>query len=116
MPGGRMISPNGDTVPLQMRRQYEFSFSSIVEGKPVMWDLRAQEMIKEGTDDSPPVHEWRHVTDVIPPSGSWQKRTYRFKCPNMVQTNLSYWLSFRMPEGDVKFLLDNLNLKEIESR
>ncbi|MDD5678661.1 MAG: hypothetical protein PHW60_11855, partial [Kiritimatiellae bacterium] len=66
------------------------------------------------TENTAPVWEDRRISDTISPSGAWQKRTYRFKCPNTVQSNLNYNLFFRMPEGDVKFLLDNLSLKEIE--
>ncbi|MDO9542960.1 MAG: VCBS repeat-containing protein [Kiritimatiellia bacterium] len=113
VPGARVISPLG-RLPLQIRRQYEFSFSSIIEGKPVMWSLWAHEVVKNATESAPAVHEWRLISNMIPPSGAWQKRTYRFKCPNTVQSNLDYNLYFRMPEGDVKFLLDNLSLKEIE--
>jgi len=115
VPGARVIAING-RIPLQLKRQYEFTFSSIVEGKPVMWGLWAHELTQNETDDSPGREEYRHVTDMIPPSGAWQKRTYRFKCPNTVQSNLNYNLFFRMPEGDVKFMLDNLSLKEIEPR
>ncbi|MDD5677626.1 MAG: VCBS repeat-containing protein [Kiritimatiellae bacterium] len=113
VPGGRVIAPSGP-LPLQIKRQYEFSFSSVIEGKPVTWSLWAHEIVKEGTENTAPVWEDRRISDTISPSGAWQKRTYRFKCPNTVQSNLNYNLFFRMPEGDVKFLLDNLSLKEIE--
>ena len=112
LPGARVIAPNG-SLPLKIRRQYELSFSSIVEGKPVVWGLWAHEVVKEATEDTANVWEWRLISDTIPSSGAWQKRTYRFKCPNTVQSNLNYNLYFRMPEGEVKFLLDNLSLKEM---
>jgi hypothetical protein len=113
VPGGRVISPAG-SLPLKIKQQYEFSFSAIVEGKPVMWSIWSSELIKDATEDAPASSEGRYILDMIPPSGAWQKRIYRFKCPNTVQSNLNYSLYFRMPEGDVKFLLDNLSLKEIE--
>jgi len=31
-----------------------------------------------------------------------------------VQSNYNYHFYFRMPEGNVKFLLDNLSLREIK--
>lgn len=112
--GGRFIYPPYYILPLKIRQQYEFSFSAIVEGKPVMWGLSAQELTRKVTDTAPAGYESRFISDVIPPSGAWQKRTYRFKAPNMVESNLNYSLYFRMPEGDVKFMLDNLSLKEVE--
>ncbi|MDP2990006.1 MAG: VCBS repeat-containing protein [Kiritimatiellota bacterium] len=111
--GGRFISPFC-TFELKIKRQYELSFSSIVEGKPAMWTFWAHEMIRSGTEDTAPMWEPRYAFDMIPPSGAWQKRAYRFKCPSTVQSNLNYYLYFRMPEGEVKFLLDNLSLKEVE--
>jgi len=104
----------GDGVELKLKRQYELSFSSIVEGKPVAWVFWAWEEIKSATEDAASVYKTQYATDMIPPSVGWQKRTYRFKCPSMVQSNYLYHFYFRMPEGNVKFLLDNLRLKEIE--
>jgi hypothetical protein len=115
VPGARVISMRG-ALPLKIRRQYELSFSSIIEGKPAMWGLRAREEVKHATEEAADQYEERTVSDTIQPSGAWQKRTYRFKCPSTIQSNLDYSLSFRMPEGDVKFMLDNLSLKEIEPR
>ncbi len=111
--GGRVISPRC-TFEMKLKRQYEFTFSSIVEGKPVTWSFWTHERITSATDDVADQYETHYASDVIPPSVAWQKRTYRFKCPNTVQSNQNYNLYFRMPEGNVKFLLDNLSLKEIE--
>ncbi|MBU4366998.1 MAG: hypothetical protein L6437_03570, partial [Kiritimatiellae bacterium] len=111
--GARVISPNG-TFGLKLKHKYELSFASIVEGKPVTWALWGHEMVKSATEDVADQYETQYAFDRIPPSVGWQKRTYRFKCPNTVQSNLNYNLYFRMPEGDVRFLLDNLSLKEIE--
>ena len=111
--GGRVIAPRC-TFELKLKHQYELSFSSLVEGKPVAWTFWAYEMIKPGTEETSPVWETKYASDMIPPSVGWQKRTYRFKCPSTVQSNFNYNFYFRMPEGDVKFLLDNLSLKEIE--
>lgn len=111
--GGRYIVPR-NPFEFKIKQQYELSFSSIVEGKPVMWTFWTHELVKPGTEETPPVWEYRYASDMILPSGAWMKRTYRFKCPNTVQSNLNYNLDFRMPEGEVKFLLDNLYLKEIE--
>lgn len=113
VPGGRGIAPTVG-VSLKIRRQYELSFSSILEGKPVTWGLWSHELIKPATEDADNVWEWRYISDTISPSGAWQKRTYRFKSPNTVQSNLAYNLYFRMAEGETKFMLDNLSLKEIE--
>jgi hypothetical protein len=103
-----------NNVGLKLNHHYELSFSSIVEGKPVTWAFWANELVKADTEDAAGQFETRYATDTIPASAAWQKRTYRFKCPSTVQTNLVYNFYFRMPEGDVKFLLDNLSLKEIE--
>jgi len=111
--GARVISPNC-TFNFKLKRQYEFAFASMVEGKPVTWTFWAREMVKSATEETADQYETQYASDMIPPSASWQKRTYRFKCPNTVQSNLNYSLYFRMPEGNVKFLLDNLSLKEIE--
>ncbi|MFH1969808.1 MAG: VCBS repeat-containing protein, partial [Verrucomicrobiota bacterium] len=111
--GGRFISPLC-TFNLKLKHQYEISFSSILEGKPAMWTFWAWELIKPGTVDTSPVNEMKYAFDMILPSVGWQKRTYRFRCPSTVQSNYNYYLYFRMPEGNVKFLLDNLSLKEIE--
>ncbi|MFA5043928.1 MAG: VCBS repeat-containing protein [Kiritimatiellia bacterium] len=116
VPGARLISMSGGSLPLKIRGQYELSFSAILEGKPVIWSLHAKETVREATDNAPYAMEARHIHDTIPPSGAWQKRTYRFKALNTVQSNLNYGLSFQMPEGEVRFMLDNLVLKEIEPR
>jgi len=111
--GARVIAPNY-RFNLKLKHRYELSFSSIVKGNPVTWALWAREMIRSGTDETAPGWEVHYVSDRIPPSVGWQKRTYRFKCPSTVQSNFPYNLYFRMPKGDVKFLLDNLSLKEIK--
>ena len=112
--GARFIAPLC-TFNLKLNRQYEISFSSILDGgKPAIWAFWAWELIKPGTVEMAPVNETKYAFDMIPPSVGWQKRTYRFKCPSAVQSNYNYNLYFRMPEGNVKFLLDNLSVKEIE--
>jgi len=110
--GGRIIAPLGQ-FGLKLKQQYELSFSAIVEGKPVIWGFWAIETTKPGTEEVAPTLETLNVSDVIPTSVAWQKRTYRFKSPSVVTSNLQYNFYFRMPEGDVKFLLDNLSLKEV---
>jgi len=111
--GARVIAPNC-TFELKRKHRYELSFSSILYGKPVIWDFWARELIKSGTQNTAPVWEHRSVSDRIPPSVGWQKRTYRFKCPSTVNSNYNYHFYFRMPKGNVRFLLDNLSLKEIK--
>ena len=110
--GARVIAPFCK-FNLKLKHRYELSFSSILQGKPAMWGFWAWELIKPGTEETSPVNEIKRVFDRIPPSFNWQKRTYRFKCPSTVQSNFPYNLYFRMPQGNVKFLLDNLSLKEI---
>lgn len=111
--GGRMISPFC-TFVLKLKRQYELSFSSVVVGKPVMWTFWAHELIRTATEDTIDQYETHYAFDLVPPSAGWQKRTYRFKCPSTVQSNYNYYFYFRMPEGNAKFMLDDLSLKEIE--
>ncbi|MBU0714651.1 MAG: VCBS repeat-containing protein [Verrucomicrobia bacterium] len=111
--GARVVAPLC-TFNLKLKRQYEISFSSILEGKPATWTFWTRELVKPGTEDIADHYETQYAFDIIPPSVGWQKRTYRFKCPSMVQSNYNYHLYFRMPEGNVKFLLDNLSVKEIE--
>ncbi|MFH1476788.1 MAG: VCBS repeat-containing protein [Verrucomicrobiota bacterium] len=110
--GARVISP---LCPfrLKLKHQYEISFSAIVVGKPAMWIFWTRELVKPGTDVIADEYDNQYAFNVIPPSVGWQKRSYRFKCPSVTQPSCNYHLFFRMPEGDVKFLLDNLSVKEI---
>jgi len=110
--GGRLISPN-QTFNMRIGKKYELSFSSIIEGRPAIWKFWATETTSPGTDIEAPKHEHREATGPIPPSSTWVKRSYKFKCPNTVQSNLSYNFFFRMPEGDCKFLVDGISFKEI---
>lgn len=111
--GGRYIRPE-QTFNLKKGRKYEFSFSSVLEGKPAMWKFWVREVVFPGDDIKPCEWEHRQVTQPIPPSNTWVKRRYTFKCPNTVQTNCDYHFYFRMPEGECKFMVDNLSLKELE--
>ena len=121
--GAKTISPYFTTkssdgfvlegIELKLNSRYELSFSSIVIGKPVMWGIWAWERVKDGTDDVDDEYETHDYVDMIPVSTTWRKGTYRFKCPSTYQPHYHYKLYFRMPEGDVKFMLDDLSLKEI---
>lgn len=110
--GGRLISPN-QTFNLRLGKKYELSFSSVIEGKPVFWKLWTYEITVPETDITPCKWEYREIIYPIPPSTTWVKRSFKFKCPNTVQTNQTYQFFFRMPEGDCKFLVDGLSLKEM---
>lgn len=115
--GGRFISPTserGTMVRLKLKTQYEFSFSSIVEGKPVKWAFWTYEQVKGATDFEADQWKYWDAADMIPVSTTWQKRTYRFRAPHAVQSNQSYNLYFRMPEGEGKLLLDDLSLREVK--
>ncbi|MBI2437186.1 MAG: VCBS repeat-containing protein [Lentisphaerae bacterium] len=103
----------GPSVTLKIRHEYEFTFSAILEGKPATWRLSGRELIEEETEEHPEVHADRHISDQVQPSGGWQKRTYRFACPQTVQSNLTYGLYFQMPEGEAQFMLDDLSLKMV---
>ncbi|MBI2441349.1 MAG: VCBS repeat-containing protein [Lentisphaerae bacterium] len=109
--GARGMS--GPQVTLTIHREYELSFSVILEGKPARWSLSATELIEPETEEHPAVHAGRQFSDQIQPSGGWQKRSYRLVCPQTVQSNLTYHLSFGMPEGEVQFMLDDLSLKMV---
>lgn len=109
--GGRFFSPN-QTFDLRLGKKYELSFSSLLEGKAAQWKFWSTETVSPGSDTSPPKYENRQVSGVIPPSSTWGKRSFKFKCPSTVQSNLSYNFFFRMPEGECKFLVDGLSLKE----
>ena len=110
--GSRLITPQ-QTFILQLGKKYELSFMSILEGKPAIWKFWQHETVFKGSDTEPSKWEHREVSGVIPPSAGWVKRSYKFKCPNTVEPKLNYNFFFRMPEGDCKFLLDGLSLKEI---
>ncbi len=110
--GARVISPR-QTVPLKIKQQYELSFSSILEGKPVMWCFWTHELMRRATEEVADQFKTQYASGMVPPSLSWQKRAFRFRCPSEVQTNWNYHFYFRMPEGDVKFLMDDLEVREL---
>ncbi len=113
--GSRSIGLHYNTrLTMQINRRYEFSFSSILRGKPVTWRMWADELVTPGTDTTPPVSARREITDTVIPSGSWQRRAYNFMCPGLHKTNsLSFYLSFQLGEDDTVLLLDNFGLKEV---
>jgi hypothetical protein len=114
--GARYMRPQ-QTFNLGINKNYEFSFSSmLISAKPALWKFWAEELVFKGDDTNPPRHEYREVTRPIPPSTTWVKRSYPFKCPNTVQTNQLYNFFFRMPEGECQFMVDNLSLKELEEK
>ncbi len=113
--GGRSIGLHHNTrLTMQIGRRYEFSFSSLLRGKPVRWRMASSELISPATDTRPAVTAGREITDTVIPSGSWQRRTYNFMCPGLHKTNsLSFSLSFRLGEGDTILLLDDFSLKKV---
>jgi len=111
--GGRPIVPDVK-LALGLGKKYELSFSSILEGRPAQWKLWAREVIQMASSTTDEKVEYHFATDVIPASGSWRKNTYRFKSPNTVQTNQIYNFFFRMSEGDCKFMVDDIVLKQVE--
>ncbi len=110
--GARVLSPQA-TVPMKLKQQYEFSLSTIVIGKPVTWAFRGYERLTAASETVADTFKDQVVSGTIPPSVTWQPRTFRFRCPSEVQSNLNYYLYFRMPEGDVQFLFDNLVVTEV---
>jgi len=112
--GGRLISPS-QTFILRLGKKYELSFSSILQGRPAMWGFWAWEPTTPGSDIEAPIMVTQKATGTIPPSTTWVKRSFKFKCPSVFQTNFNYIFYFRMPEGDCKFLVDGLSLKELEN-
>ncbi|MDD5483105.1 MAG: VCBS repeat-containing protein [Kiritimatiellae bacterium] len=110
--GGRLITPN-QSFPLRLGKKYELSFSSILQGKPALWKVWTHEPTAPPSDIAPPPLVIQEASGIIPPSSSWVKRNYKFKCPSVFQTNYNYRLIFRMPPGDCQFLLDGISLKEI---
>jgi hypothetical protein len=114
--GGRIICPDSkvNSFGLRLGKKYELSFYSLIEGRPALWKFWAIETVAPGTDLKPPQLEQREVSGQIPPSGTWMKRSFKFTCPSTVQSNLAYNFFFRMPEGECKFLVDGLSLKELE--
>jgi len=110
--GGRVIHPPG-SFPLKLGKKYEFSFSSALSGKPVLWKFWAIEETTIATDTEPAKLELHEVSNVIAPSKGWAQRKYTFKCPSTFQETWNYQLIFRMPEGECKFCLDGLSLKEL---
>jgi hypothetical protein len=110
--GGRIIIPK-QTVNLGLGKKYELSFYSIVEARhPALWKFWTVE-VTPGNDTVPPKHEYRSVSEPIPPSKTWVKRNYTFTCPSVIYTNQLYTFLFRMPEGDCNFYVDGLSLKEL---
>ena len=115
IPGGRMIlpQPSANKFNLELNKKYELSFSSILVGQPALWRFWTIETIEPGTDISAPKLKYQEVSGTITPSSTWVKRSLKFKCPSMVQSNQNYNFFFRVPKGECKFLVDNLSLKEI---
>lgn len=114
MPGARSFGMNTASLKMTVGKRYQFSFDSVLRGKPASWRLRASELVSPGTDTHPPVWAHREVSDTVVPSGSWQKRSYSFTCPGLHKTNeLHFNLWFQLPEGDCTFMLDNFSLKEV---
>lgn len=114
--GGRIIfpKPQPNSFNLGIGKKYELAFSSVLEGRAASWRFWAVEQISPGSDVEAPRNEYREVSGNIPPSSTWVKRSFKFNCPSTFQTNLNYTFFFRMPEGDCKFLVDGLSLKEIQ--
>lgn len=114
--GGQMVypHPSANRINLGLNKKYELSFSTVLEGRPAIWRLWTIETTFPGSDVEPPRHEYREVNGTIPPSTTWIKRSYKFKCPCTVQSNQSFNLFFRMGEGESKFLVDGLSLKETD--
>jgi hypothetical protein len=106
--------PSANRFGFGINKKYEFSFSSILEGRPAIWRFWTVEQTSLGSDTEPPTHQYHEVSGTIPPSSTWVKRSYKFKCPNIFQTNCNYNLFFRMPEGECKFLVDGFSLKEVD--
>ncbi len=111
--GARTISLNQGIGPIRIGKKYEFTLSALIVGGPVGWVLWSGEQTSPATDLSPGTTVYRSVRDVISPSSVFVKHTFKFKAPQTVATNLNYTLDFQMPEGDCKFLFDNLTLKEV---
>jgi len=110
--GSRVIHPPG-VFTMRLGKKYEFSFSSVLEGKPAIWKFWTEEETTWATDTEPAKLELHETMNVIAPSKGWAQRKYTFKCPSTFQTNWNYQLIFRMPEGECKFCLDGLSLKEL---
>jgi|GEM_PF-1431872 len=113
--GGRLVFPHPsvNNFNFKIGKKYELSFSSIIEGRPAIWKFWAIEATTPGSETEAPVLELREASGNIPPSTTWVKRSYKFKCPSTFQTNLNYSFFFRMPEGECKFLVDGISLKEV---
>ncbi|MFA7158902.1 MAG: VCBS repeat-containing protein [Kiritimatiellia bacterium] len=114
--GAQMVypHPSANRINLGLNKKYELSFSTVLDGRPAIWRLWTIETTFPGSDVEPPRHEYREVNGTIPPSSTWVKRNYKFKCPCTVQTNQSFNFFFRMGEGESKFLVDGLSLKETD--
>lgn len=111
IPGARAIS--APPVRLEKGKRYELSFHMIMKGRSGgNWVLGNHELVRPGTDTTPPVWEWQTVTDTISSAGGWQKRSKSFICPLKVQTNAVFGLIFYMPPGDCEFFIDDLAVRE----
>ncbi len=112
--GARTIVIDGYPLKMIIGKRYQFSFSSVLQGKGASWAMWALEVVKPGTAVKPPQRKWHSVTDNVSPSSSWQKRSHTFKCPGVHKTNsLNFMLEFSLPDGDCKFMIDDFSLKQV---
>lgn len=116
--GARCFGPDGlCTTNVLIGKNYLFSFSSVLEGKPVTWRLTGWESYR-GDELKSDWQERREVTGNITPSTRWMERATKFKCPGtgtgIHGSNIVFYLTFQLGDGDAKFLVDNLSLKEVE--
>lgn len=111
--GGRWFGPNQRFMNMTIGKRYEFSFSSVLDGRQAEWQLTATETFP-GTASQPPRHVRREVTGNIRPSTTWQLNNQRFVCPGDQEgTELSFSLLFKLPAGESQLLLDNFVLREV---
>jgi hypothetical protein len=111
--GGRYFAPDA-LLEMAIGHRYEFSFSSILEGRQAAFGMYAHEVVEPATEDRPEIMEVRCISEKIPPSAGWQKRVFRFTCPGKNKHMiLRFRISFRLPEGEAMICLDDFSLKEI---
>lgn len=133
MPGARGFGTTNVGV-MAIGRQYEFSFSYVlVSSGPVEWRIWSWESFKEYNeeyDDYDGRAEQRTITGTpLMPNIGWQKVTMNFTCPGVqkgqmlpfpkvtvpgvgVPQEMKFDISFTLPPGDARLLLDNFSLKE----
>jgi len=116
--GGRVIGL-ASTIPLEIGKRYELSFSSIMLGSSGRMELVGWEIFP-GTDVIRTRWERLGVEVNIAPSVGWQKRSKTFVCPGKQKGRgkqpgqiVKFWLLFVLPKGDCKFCLDDISLKEV---